>query len=179
MTNLQSFFFRNTSNLISYLFYLFMLVDWLMDWFESDVTCSQVWYIFIYCHCITYIINLINKLIMFAILIPSEFATSVFFSHNLCNNSRANYLLFFGKFSNPLRKLISTECKHFMQCKQCKQNIVCDCRQYFFHNAFACVFLPTWTTVDTLTVHIFDMFASQQRNKNNNNTNNKIKSQIT
>ncbi len=48
----------------------------------------------------------------FAIVIPSESATSVFFSHNICNNSRANYLLFFGKLSDPLRNLISSECKY-------------------------------------------------------------------
>ncbi len=54
------------------------------------------------------------------ILIPSESATSVFFSHNLCNNSRANYLLFFSKLSDPLRKLIPSECD------------VCDCWWIFF-----------------------------------------------
>ncbi len=46
-----------------------------------------------------------------AILIPSESATSVFFSHNLCNNFRANYLLLFGKFSDSMRKLIPSECE--------------------------------------------------------------------
>ncbi len=62
------------------------------------------------------------------ILIPSESAMSVFFSDNLCNNSRSNYLLFFSKLSDPLRKLIPSE--------------LCD-YYYFFHNAFPCVFWPT------------------------------------
>ncbi len=43
------------------------------------------------------------------ILIPSESAMSVFFSDNLCNNSRSNYLLFFSKLGDPLRKLIPSE----------------------------------------------------------------------
>ncbi len=87
------------------------------------------------------------------ILIPSESATSVFFTHNLCNDSRANYLLFFSKLSDPLRKLIPSECD------------VCDCWWFFFHNAFPCVFWPTWITVDALTVRTSDIFASRQRKK--------------
>ncbi len=87
------------------------------------------------------------------ILIPSESAMSVFFSDNLCNNSRGNYLLFFSKLSDPLRKLIPSECD------------VCDCSDFFFHNAFPCVFWPTWITVDTFTARTFDIFASRQREK--------------
>ncbi len=47
----------------------------------------------------------------FANLIPSESATYVFFSNILYNNFRANYLLFFSKLSNPLRKLIPSKCE--------------------------------------------------------------------
>ncbi len=40
--------------------------------------------------------------------------------------------------------------------------------KYIFYNPFPCVFWPTWTTVDALTVRIFDVYLLAKKFINKN-----------
>ncbi len=72
---------------------------------------------------------------------PSQNLPCLWFSsHNLCNNSRANYRLFLFKLSDPLREIILSECRWFIFHNACP----CVLANMNYHRCFnraACAFL--------------------------------------